>query len=103
MEHFAEVLSRYTDYPMLDGDIALLTDLKVVQEIEGLADHWEPRIRRNLAEGLRETGAQELQLAIARPGAELLPQDHALWADLREELLGSGIKVLPVVALPAAA
>ncbi|MCW2501428.1 MAG: hypothetical protein JWN87_3104 [Frankiales bacterium] len=103
MENIDVVLEIYRTNPMLDGDVALLTDLQVVQEVEGLADHWDPVLRRNIAYVLREVGARELQVAIARPDAELLPQDHALWADLREELLDSPITVLPLLALPAAA
>jgi hypothetical protein len=103
MENIDVVLEIYRSNPMLDGDVALLTDLQVVQEVEGLADHWDPVLRRNIAYVLREVGARELQVAIARPDAELLPQDHALWADLREELLDSPITVLPLLALPAAA
>lgn len=103
MEKPETVLAIYTKHPMMNGDVALLTDLDVVQEVEGLADHWDPVLRRNIAYLLREVGARELQVAIARPDAELLPQDHALWADLREELLDAPIRVLPLIALPAAA
>ncbi|MCW2601609.1 MAG: hypothetical protein JWM02_3438 [Frankiales bacterium] len=103
MKNRKKVLKAYREHPMCNGDVALLTDLAVVQEVEGLADHWDPVLRANIAHVLTEIGARELQIAIARPDAELLPQDHALWADLREELLGSAITVLPVVALPAAA
>jgi hypothetical protein len=103
MKNLKKVLSVYREHPMHNGDVALLTDLKVVQEIEGLADQWDPELRRNIAYVLTGLGIRELLVAIARPDAELLPQDHALWADLREELLGSAIRVLPVMALPAAA
>jgi hypothetical protein len=99
---FAEVLVAYDEHPMDDGDVALLTDLHVIQEIEGLADHWDPVLRRNVAHILREIGASEVVVAIARPGRELLPGDHALWADLREELLDARILVRPVIALDAA-
>lgn len=99
---FAEAIAAYEDYPMDDGDVALLTDLALIQEVEGLADHWDPELRRNLAHILKEIGAGEIVVAIARKGRELLPADHALWADLREELLDAPIVVRPVVALDAA-
>jgi sulfur carrier protein ThiS len=103
MENLKHVLEIYREHPMRNGDVALLTDLKVVQEVEGLADEWDAELRRNVAALLTSVGVRELLIAVARPDAELLPQDHALWADLREELLGSSITVLPVMGLPAAA
>ncbi len=103
MENLEYVLATYAEHPMRAGDVALLTDLKVVQEIEGLADHWDPVLRRNVAYVLREIGATEVLLAVARPGGTPLPQDHALWADLREELLDSPITIHPLRGLPAAA
>lgn len=60
MDDIAKVLEVYDDLPMRDGDVALLTDLPVVQEIEGLADEWDA------------------------------------------ELLGSPVRLHPLVALPAA-
>lgn len=101
--HVDDLLAIYREHPMRNGDVALLTDLPVIQEVEGLADHWDPVLRRNVAKVLRDVGVTQLLVAIARPRAELLPQDHALWADLREELLDSPITVLPVTALPSAA
>ena len=97
------VLEIYRDIPLENGDVVLLTNHQVVQEIEGLADNWDPLICRNIAWILTELEATEVRLAIARPEAELLPQDHALWADLREELLSSPMLLHPPVALPAAA
>jgi hypothetical protein len=98
-----EVLAAYTEHPMQNGDVAILTDQHVVQEICGLADAWDPRLRRSVAELLREGGAAEVEVCIARPDGELLAQDHALWADLREELLEAPVTVHPLTALPAAA
>jgi ubiquinone biosynthesis protein UbiJ len=103
MENREQVLKAYRDHPLPAGDVVLITDLSVVQEVEGLADHWDADLRSKLARLLVEVGASELQVAIARPRADLLPQDHALWADLREELLGSPVRVLPLAALPSAA
>jgi ubiquinone biosynthesis protein UbiJ len=97
------ILDSYREHPMRNGDVAVLTDLRVVQEVEGLADDWDPMVRTGLARILREIGATEVELAVARPDAQLLAQDHALWADLREELLGSQITVHPLIGLPAAA
>ena len=102
MDDIEKVLEVYDDHPLRDGDVALLTDLEVVQEIEGLADEWDAELRRNIAYVLTEVGASELTVAVARRHKRLLPQDHALWADLREELLGSPIVVHPLRALPAA-
>ncbi len=99
---FAEAIAAYEEHPMDDGDVALLTDLAMIQEVEGLADQWDPVLRRNIAHILKEIGATEVVVAIARTGRQLLPSDHALWADLREELLDAQIVVRPVVALNAA-
>ncbi len=103
METWKQARKIYVEHPMRGGDVAIVTDLTVIQEVAGLADDWDPVIRRNVAHILRELQVQELVIAIARPDAELLPQDHALWADLREELLTSTITVHPLEALPAAA
>ncbi len=102
MRNLEEVLSIYNDDPLPDGDVLLLTDLSVVQEVEGLADHWDAVLRRNIADVLREVGATELVVAIARRDQQLKPADHAIWADLREELLDSEVTVRPLVALNAA-
>lgn len=102
MRNLELVLSSYNDDPLPDGDVVLLTDLSVVQEVEGLADHWDAVLRRNIAYVLREVGATELVVAIARRDRQLTPADHALWADLREELLDSSVTVRPLVALNAA-
>ena len=102
MDDMQKVLAAYDDHPMQDGDVALLTDLKVIQEVAGLADHWDPVLRRNIASVLTEVGVTELVVGIARRDRQLHPEDHALWADLREELLDSPMTVHPLVALPAA-
>jgi hypothetical protein len=97
------LLEIYREMPIDNGDMLLITDPDLVQEVEGMADQWDPVLRRNVAYVLRELGVSELRLAIARPEGELLPQDHALWADLREELLDQPIRVFPLIALPSAA
>lgn len=102
MDNLDTVLQVYDDHPMRDGDVALLTDLSVIQEVEGLVDQWDAELRRNIAYVLTEVGARELHVAVARRGRRLRPEDHAMWADLREELLGSPIRVHPLLALPAA-
>ena len=102
MRDIQKLLEVYDDHPMGDGDVALLTDLPVVQEVERLADEWDPVLRRNIAWVLTKVGAGELVVAVARRHKRLLPQDHAMWADLREELLDSPVVVHPLVALPAA-
>lgn len=101
MTDIEKVLRVYDEHPMQGGDVALLLDGGRVVEIAELADHWDPQLRSNLAYTLRGT-TQSVQLAISRPSGELLDADHALWADLREELLDAPIKVLPLLALKAA-
>lgn len=97
------LLNIYRDCPMADGDVALVfVDAHLVTEVAGLANEWDPVLRRNLAHVLREVGVGEVQVAIARRGAELEPRDGALLGDLAEELAGSGIVLHPLVALPAA-
>lgn len=103
METWGKVRQIYVESPMRNGDVALVTDQKLIQEVAGLADNWDPLIRRNVAMVLREIEVRELVVAIARPDGELLDCDHAMWADLREELLGSEITVHPLEGLPAAA
>lgn len=103
MDKWSEIRAVYTDIPLENGDALIVTDLSAIQQVDGLADHWDPTVRRFVVKILTEMDVREVRLAIARPGAELLPQDHALWADLREELLGSGIRVLAPEGLPAAA
>jgi hypothetical protein len=103
MDNLDEVLALYREVPMDNGDAAIFTDLRVVHEVGGLADAWDPVLRRNIGWMLRDTGVREIALAIARPEAELLRQDHAMWADLREELHTSGITVRDPIGLPAAA
>lgn len=103
MDGLDEGLAVYREVPLDNGDAAIFTDLQVVLELERLADLWDPKTRRLLGARLRDTGVRQIALAIARPAAELLPQDHAMWADLREELHGSGISLLAPIGLPAAA
>ena len=103
MEKLADVIRIYSEHPLDNGDLVVVTDAPVVQELERVADQWDPVIRRNVAYVLREIGVREVQLLFVRPDAEMLPQDHAIWADLRDELEGSGITLHPPTALPAAA
>lgn len=102
MENLEAVLAIYREIPMDNGDAAIFTDLHVVIQADRLADLWDPVACRNICLTLRETGVQEIALAIARPEGELLLQDHAMWADIREELHGS-IRVRDPIGLPAAA
>lgn len=101
MTEIETVLRIYDEFPMANGDVAVLLDGGRVLEITELADQWDPELRHNLAYTLRGTAAS-VQLAISRPGGELLDTDHALWADLREELLDSEVDVLPLLGLRAA-
>ena len=94
------LLEIYREAPMLDGDAAILAG-GVVLELESLTDHWDALVRRNVGAMLAEAPATEAVLAIARRHERLRPSDHALWADLREELLGR-LHLRPLVALPAA-
>ena len=99
-----DLLDAYRDDPMRNGDVALfLEELRLVQEVQGLADAWDPVLRHNTGWLLRELGVTEVCLAVARPDAELLAQDHVMWAELREELHGSGVRLADPIALPAAA
>ncbi|MFN2537495.1 MAG: hypothetical protein ABR549_04995 [Mycobacteriales bacterium] len=99
-----DALEVYRANPMSNGDVAfIMAELRMVQEVQGLADAWDPVLRRNTGALLRELGVRELCLAVARPDAELLAQDHVMWAELQEELRGTGISLLPPQGLPAAA
>ena len=95
------MLAHYEAEPMQPGDVALLLDDGVCMEVEGLADHWSANIRRNLATMLRPNCARVL-IAVARPERQLLASDHVLWAEMREELLGSGVELLPIRAITGA-
>lgn len=97
----ALVLDAYADDPMPSGDVVLLLDDAVCMEVGGLADHWDELMRRRTAEVLRDT-ATKVVLAIARPGADLLPQDRVLWRELQDELQDSPVALAPLQALPAA-
>lgn len=97
----SKVLRIYEDNPMEAGDAVLLLDNKVCLELEGLADHWDAQLRTNTAGILRETSRTVL-VAVARPGATLLPGDHQLWRDLHTDLRDGDVALLPLRALPAA-
>ena len=97
------LLAAYRDHPMNDGDVVVLVPQhQLATEIEGLADHWDTELCRNLARLLREIDAHEVELAVARRHGLLLESDHSLLGDLVEELAGTGVVVRPLVALPAA-
>ena len=100
----AAVFEAYRTYPAANGDLLLLlTELRQVLHLEGCADAWDPRIRRNLGAVFEDLGIREIQVAISRPDAELLGQDYALTVELREELAKHGISVSAPRGLPAAA
>lgn len=101
MRDLAPVLRIYEDLPLTNGSMAVFTDVDVVVEIPGGADEWGLEPARTLAEVLAAT-VTEAQVCIARPGAELLDTDHALWAGLREELRRTPVDLLPLIGLPAA-
>lgn len=85
---------------MADGDAVLRLDDLTCMEIAGLAHHWDATMRTKLAHVLAQT-CERATLAIARRGGVLFPADHALWAELREELLGGPVNLEPLLALPA--
>ncbi|MCU1671968.1 MAG: hypothetical protein JWN77_81 [Frankiales bacterium] len=97
----ADVLRIYEDHPLQDGDAVLLLDSAVCLEVEGLADQWDEQLRSNTAGILRET-ARTVLLAVARPGAALLPSDYQVWRDLHTALRDGDVALLPLRALPAA-
>lgn len=97
----AEALRIYAETPLSNGDAILLLDDTVCLELAGLADHWDDLLRRNTAKILRDT-ASSVVVAIARPGAELLPRDFQLWRDLHAALRDTDVELHPVRALPAA-
>ena len=97
----AEVLRIYAEHPLAAGDVVLLLDGLVCLELPGLADEWDDELRHSTSHVLRET-AGVVVLAVARPGAGLLPQDHRLWRELHDELRGSQVELAPARALPAA-
>jgi hypothetical protein len=103
MNQWEDLRKIYVDHPLDNGDAIVVTDAKVVVQFDALGDRWDPALRRNVAFVLKHMEVKEVLLAVARPEADLLPQDHAMWADLREELLGTSITVHPPHGLPAAA
>lgn len=96
-----QVLTIYAEHPMPGGDVVLLLDNKVCMEWEGLVDEWDADLRDSMARVLRETTRHTL-MAIARPGATMLPRDIEVWRDLQKALSGSDVELLPLHALPAA-
>ena len=96
-----EALRIYADSPLDAGDAVLFLDREVCLEVTGLADRWDEVTRSNTAHLLRETAGQVV-LAIARPGADLLPGDYRLWRELHQDLRDSAVELAPVKALPAA-
>jgi hypothetical protein len=100
-ERLTELLGRYAQAPLSDGDAVVVLD-DVAVELEGLADAWDGELRRSLAHIVGRLPARRLLLAIARPGGELRPSDFLLWRDLHQDLRDEDVQVLPVRALPAA-
>jgi len=99
-----EVLTTYETYPMEDGDVVLLlVQEDLATEIEGLADAWDPTLRRNIVKVVRELEAREVLVGIARRYRALGEGDHRVVTELRQELAGTGVLVHPAVALPASA
>ena len=97
-----DILSAYRDHPLNDGDaVVLVPEHQLATEVEGLADHWDTGLCRNLAHLLHEIGAHEVEIAVARLDGLLLESDHSLLGDLVEQLAGTGVVVRPLVALPA--
>ena len=96
------VLAVYERHPLDPGDgLLLLPGRSLCLELEGLAQAWCPQVRRELARAVA-AGAEPAQLALARPGGRATATDEVIWAELREELLGSGVELLPLRMLPAA-
>ena len=100
-ETLSEVLQIYAAHPMTEGDAALLLDHKRCVEVEQLTVEWDAQLCENTAYILRAS-TKSVIVAIARPGATLLPQDFQLWRDLHRELRGSDVDLRPLRALPAA-
>jgi hypothetical protein len=96
-----QVLNAYEEDPVDAGDLVLLVDGLAVVEIAGGADHWEEMDPQVLLTDLARAPRRVVP-CIARPGADLLPADRTLWAQLREVGAASGVDVLPLQALPAA-
>lgn len=96
----AAALDAYADDPVPEGTAVLLLDGSVCMQVAGLADSSDAVLRGNTAEVLRQT-AQEVVLAVARPGADLTVADHRLWRDLHDDLDGE-VVLMPIQALPAA-
>ena len=100
-DRLADLLDVYADHPLDDGDVVLVLDDQVCLEVEGLAEHWDPLVRRNTAKIVRETSTSVLVL-IARPERTLLDRDYQLWRDLHADLRDTDVQLHPVRALPAA-
>jgi hypothetical protein len=103
MENLEAALSIYRNVPLDNGDAAIFTDAGMALEVAGLADNWDRLCKENLCSAITGSGVREIAVAIARPDAALLAQDHAMWADMREELAPAGIVVMDPIGLPAAA
>ena len=99
--HLDDALRAYSDNPLGAGDAVLFLDGRLAVEVAGLADQWDEVLRHNTCHVLRQT-AREVVLAIARPGADLLPGDYRIWREMHEELRSSAVDLRPVKALPAA-
>jgi hypothetical protein len=103
IDRITDIVSAYETYPMQDGDaVLLLVERGVATEIAGLADAWDPRVRCNVAQVLREIDVREVVVGIARRHKVLREGDSRLLTELRQELAETGIVVHRLVALPAA-
>ena len=102
MDDLDAVLAIYRDHPMDNGDAVAFLDHKLAVEMEGVADQWDPQLRDSISAALEGSGTKELALAVCRPDGVPLPQDHAMWADLRERCFALGIRVEPLIGLPSA-
>lgn len=101
-DRIAQVLRVYRDDPVPDGDmVLLLLDEQVCWHVDGLADHWDDEQTESVVQVLTETTSTVL-VAVARPQAQLLDSDFALWRDLHAGLRDSPVRLLPLRALPAA-
>src|SRR5688500_20325238 len=95
----ADLLDVYADHPLDDGDVVLVLDDQVCLEVEGLAEHWDPLVRRNTAKIVRETSTSVVVL-IARPERTLIDRDYQLGRDLHTDLRDTDVQLHPVRGRP---
>jgi len=102
MDDLDAVLTIYRDHPMDNGDVVAFLEGRIALELESLADRWDPTLRDSVCAAVAGSGTTELAIAVCRPEGVPLAQDHAMWADLREACFSLGIRVQPLIGLPAA-